>query len=210
MFGLAQGLGAGQIIAVIGYQGEKIREAFSECGITFIEQRDQLGTGHAVLQTEPLLKDFPGDIVIFYGDVPLLRKETVERLIGEHREAQAILTALTARVKNPTGYGRVIRGEGKKIEKVVEEKDASPDERLIDEINAGIYCVSASFLFEALHAIQPKNLQGEYYLTDILAIASQRCLPLASFVAEDSQEVLGINDQAELAHAEEILRSRMK
>ncbi|MBI4641318.1 MAG: NTP transferase domain-containing protein [Candidatus Tectomicrobia bacterium] len=206
---LAQSLKACQTLVVIGYQGEKIREAFSGRGITFVEQREQLGTGHAVLQTEPILKDFRGDVLILYGDVPLLRKETLERLIEEHRKTRAVLTALTARVENPTGYGRVIRGEGKKVEKVVEEKDASPEERLIDEINAGIYCVNASFLFNALHKIQSKNLQGEYYLTDIVAIASQEGLPLAAIIVEDFQEVMGINDQVQLAHAEQVLRLRM-
>ena len=160
-------------IVVVGHQAQQIQDAFSDPRITFVRQKDQLGTGHAVSMTEPLLGDFKGCALILCGDIPLVTAQTLIELATRHRGKKATLTLLTAHREDPTGYGRIVHGALGKVHKVVEEKDATSKEREIKEINTGIYCVQTRFLFKALAKVRSDNAQEEYYLPDIIEVAQQ-------------------------------------
>ena len=197
----ARSAGAKKIVIVIGHQAEQIRVRFQGQGLIFVEQREQLGTGHAVLQAAGAFRDHVGTLVILCGDVPLIRPETIQSLHDHHRMKRATVTVLTTIPENPTGYGRVVKtGDGRAV-RIVEEKDASPEEKKIREINTGIYCVESRFLFSAVAGLGNRNAQGEYYLTDIVDIARQRGMEAVSFVAADPMEVMGINSPEELEKA---------
>jgi UDP-N-acetylglucosamine diphosphorylase/glucosamine-1-phosphate N-acetyltransferase len=197
----ARAAGARKVVVVIGHQAERIRELFDKDELIFVEQRALLGTGHAVLQAEEAFKGYAGTIVILCGDVPLIRPETVRALYDRHRSEDAVLTVLTTIPTEPTGYGRVVKAEGCQVLKVVEDKDATPDEKRIREINTGIYCVESGFLFNAVSRLRNLNAQGEYYLTDIVEIASKKGLRVTSIPADDPEEVMGINTCEELEKA---------
>ena len=169
-------------------------------------QAEQRGTGHAVQCAVPELEGFRGDVLILYGDVPALRADTLAAFVTGHRRNGATLSLLTACFREPTGYGRIIRGPSGRIERIVEERDASPDERQISEINTGIYCVDARLLVSAVDALAADNAQGEYYLTDIVSVAHARGQRLWSRDVDDVVEVTGINTRAELADMEARIR----
>ncbi len=199
-------------VVVIGHQAEQVRAAFPDPRITFVEQKKQLGTGHAVAMTEPMFKDFQGTILILSGDTPLITAQTLLEMVKHHRGQKAALTILTAYRVDPTGYGRVLRGTGAagKVQKVVEEKDATQQQQKIKEVNTGIYCIEAPFLFQALSALRADNAQGEYYLPDIIEAAQSKKKKVATFIAPDAVEVMGINTRAELAQAEDIVADRVR
>jgi bifunctional UDP-N-acetylglucosamine pyrophosphorylase/glucosamine-1-phosphate N-acetyltransferase len=197
-------------IVVVGHQAEQIQDAFSDPRITFVRQKDQLGTGHAVSMTEPLLGNFKGCALILCGDIPLITAHTLTELATRHRTKKASLTLLTTHREDPTGYGRIIHGALGKVHKVVEEKDASSKEREIKEVNTGIYCVQARFLFQALAKVRSQNAQGEYYLPDIVELAHHKKKRINIFSAPSPTEVMGINTRAELAQAEGILAERVR
>jgi len=199
-------------VVVVGHQAEQIQNAFSDPRITFAQQNEQLGTGHAVSMTEPLLKDFKGTILILGGDTPLITPHILMEMVKHHEDQKAALTILTALREDPTGYGRVVRGRGGagKMHKVVEEKDATNREREIKEVNAGIYCVQAPFLFQALGKLRSDNVQGEYYLPDIIEVAHHTKKKISTFCAPDPVEIMGINTRAELAQAEGIFAERVR
>ncbi|HAP67508.1 MAG TPA: hypothetical protein DCQ99_06935 [Nitrospinae bacterium] len=200
---LAKGLNPEKMIVVIGHGAEKVKQLSVE-KIKFVEQKEQLGTGHAVRQTEEALKNYNGNLLILSGDVPLLRIDTVRKLIRIHINSGAVVTILTANVDNTTGYGRIIRdSEGRAIN-IIEEKDASPGIKKITEINSGIYCFKKDFLFNSLKKIDTNNLQQEYYLTDVVGLAFKSSLKIETLIAEDPDEIMGINTQEELKKAEEI------
>ena len=203
------GINSGKTIVVVGYQGEKIRAHFTDDRLTFVDQGDPIGTGHAVLCTEDHLKGFKGRVLILCGDVPLLKRDTVRRFIDAHKSSGSTITVMTAILEDPAGYGRIVRMDGGLIRRIVEEKDASPPEMAIREVNAGIYCVDSPFLFEALRRVSTDNAQGEYYLTDIVAIANQQGKRAYGFAVEDPTEVMGINTRVDLAKADEILRNEL-
>ena len=197
----ARSAGAKRIVVVIGHQAEQIRVQFRGQGLIFVEQREQLGTGHAVLQAEGVFRDHVGTLVILCGDVPLIRPETIKSMHDHHRMKGATVTVLTTIPENPTGYGRVVKtGDGRAV-RIVEERDAGPEDKKIREINTGIYCVESRFLFSAVAGLGNRNAQGEYYLTDIVDIAWQRGMEAVSFVAADPVEVMGINSPEELEKA---------
>jgi UDP-N-acetylglucosamine diphosphorylase/glucosamine-1-phosphate N-acetyltransferase len=198
----ARAAGAGRIVVVIGHQSAQIREAFADKGVVFAEQREQLGTGHAVLQAAGPLGSRGGTVVILCGDVPLIRPQTILSLYDRHRSEGATVTVLTMVPESPAGYGRVVHGGDGCVVRIVEEKDATPDEKNIREVNTGIYCVESGFLFSAVAGLGNRNAQGEYYLTDIVEIASGKGLKTLSCTAEDPLEVMGINTPEELARAE--------
>jgi UDP-N-acetylglucosamine diphosphorylase/glucosamine-1-phosphate N-acetyltransferase len=197
----ARTAGAQKIVAVIGHQGEQIRERFADQGLIFVEQKEQLGTGHAVLQAAESFRDHDGTIVILCGDVPQIRPETIISLYDQHRSEGATVTVLTTILEEPAGYGRVVHGDGGEVIKIVEEKDATPEERKIREINTGIYCVESPFLFSAVAGLGNRNAQGEYYLTDIVEIACNEGLKANSSLAHDPWEVMGINTPEDLERA---------
>jgi bifunctional UDP-N-acetylglucosamine pyrophosphorylase/glucosamine-1-phosphate N-acetyltransferase len=205
----ARAVGAGRTVVVVGHQGEAVREYFAGAAdLVFAAQEQQLGTGHAVACAAPALEGAGGTILILCGDVPLLRTETLAGMIALHRESRATVTVLTTRMADPAGYGRIIRDATGRVVRIVEQKDASHVELTVDEVNAGIYCVEAEFLFEALRGVGNDNAQGEYYLTDIVAAAEARDLDCRPYMIEDTSEVMGVNDRAQLAQAGAVLRRR--
>ncbi len=205
---LAKNVGSSRVIIIIGYQAEKLRYIFSREGVEFAEQKEQLGTGHAVLQAEGMMKDFNGDVLVLSGDVPLLKMKTIDELIKRHRDTGAAVTLLTTFMNDPTGYGRIVRGEGNLIKGIVEEGDSTPHEMEITEVNSGTYCFKRDFLFDALHKVDSKNIQGEYYLTDVVRIAADMSLPIGVMPSDDPLEIMGVNTIAELAEAEKIIKKR--
>jgi bifunctional UDP-N-acetylglucosamine pyrophosphorylase/glucosamine-1-phosphate N-acetyltransferase len=206
----ARGAGAGRIALVVGHQAEKVREYFANAAdIDFAVQEEQLGTGHAVACAGPPFKGFSGRVLILCGDVPLIRAETLQAMISYHETRQAAVTVLTVHQQNPYGYGRVVKREGGRILRIVEEKDATDEEKDITEVNTGIYCVEADFLFDAVAGLSNDNAQGEYYLTDIVKIGSERGELCLSFPVADAEEVMGVNDRAQLAAAGKVLQQRI-
>ncbi len=203
---IAEGLGARPIVIVIGHQADRVKEAFSKDDLIFVEQKEQLGTGHAVACAEKGLSDYVENVLILCGDVPLLHLETLKELIGHHRKTGATLTVLTGFFEDPTNYGRILRNKEGAVIGIAEEEDATPQQRSIQEINSGIYCANRSFLFEAIKALKRDNVQGEYYLTDILEMAKPGTI--ASITTKESTEFMGINTRKDMARANEICRLR--
>jgi bifunctional UDP-N-acetylglucosamine pyrophosphorylase / glucosamine-1-phosphate N-acetyltransferase len=206
----AREAGASRIVIVAGHQSEKVREYFSGGDeIDFALQEQQLGTGHAVACARPSLEGFSGRVLILCGDVPLLKADTLKEMMDCHKENGAVLTVLTSRPDNPFGYGRVVKGVGGTVLRIVEEKDANDTEREIREVNSGIYCVESGFLFDAIAHLSNDNAQGEYYLTDIVQMAAAAGLSVTSFPVSCAEEVMGVNDRVQLAEAGSIIRKRV-
>lgn len=204
----ARAAGSEKIVVVIGHQAGQIREEFQDQGLNFVEQREQLGTGHAVLQAAEAFRDHDGAIVILCGDVPLILPETVRALYDHHRSQGATVTVLTTQPPDPTGYGRIVTADDGSILKIVEERDATVEEKSIREINTGIYCVESDFLFMAVAGLGNRNTQQEYYLTDIVERAGRNGRRTATLLAADPMEVMGINTPEELATASRLMEMR--
>jgi bifunctional UDP-N-acetylglucosamine pyrophosphorylase / glucosamine-1-phosphate N-acetyltransferase len=202
----AEPLGASSTVLVVGHMAEDVRAALaSRTNLQFAPQEPQLGTAHAVMQAEPFLARKTGIVVLLSGDVPLLSTETLRRMIAVHVERGAAATLLTAVLDDPFGYGRVIRSGGN-LQRIVEERDATPEERRVPEINAGIYVFDLEPLFSSLKAIAAANAQGEYYLTDLPKVYLQRGLPVRTVQVDDPREILGINSRGQLAEVGAIMR----
>lgn len=195
-------------LVVIGHQGDQVRAALADAAVECIVQEEQLGTGHAVLATEAALGSSPGTVLILCGDTPLIQSETLQHLCQAHRREQAAVTFLTTTLADPTNYGRVVCNEGGAVQAIVEQKDASPSQLAINEINAGIYCTQGEFLFAALKKVTTANSQGELYLTDIIALAVAQGLKVCRHPAGSPVEVLGVNSRLELAEAQRQLQLR--
>src|SRR6185369_1348430 len=194
------------IIVVVGHQGEALREALStHPELTVVVQEPQLGTAHALLTTEQAFQASAGSVVLLSGDVPLLSSETLKALVNRHETARAAVTVMTALVEDPAGYGRVVRSGGQ-IARIVEDRDATPSERAIDEINAGIYAFRLEGLFESLRDIVAANAQNEYYLPDIIALCNARGLTVETITVSNADETRGINSRSELATVSRIVR----
>jgi bifunctional UDP-N-acetylglucosamine pyrophosphorylase/glucosamine-1-phosphate N-acetyltransferase len=202
----ALGAGPDSLFIVIGHEREEVRQALARPGVRFIEQNEQLGTGHAVMEARAELeKCASAVVVVLVGDAPLLHSSTLLELIAHHRRARAACTVLTTRVENPTGYGRIIRS-GSRVRGIVEEKVATPAQKRIREINSGILCFSRPRLLEHLGELSRQNAQKEYLLTDLVEIFNRHRLKVAAFPVADWREVLGVNDRVELAEMEKMLR----
>jgi len=199
--------GAKQKIVVIGFGAEQVESTLGSQA-QYVVQTEQLGTGHAVMQASSCLDGFDGTVMVLCGDTPLLRSETLEQLFTEHKAANASATVLTACMPNPTGYGRVIRDDSGQVLRIVEQKDASSSELAVNEINTGIYCFERAALFDALSSINCNNMQGEYYLTDVIGILANAQAKVWAVQVDDDQETLGVNSRVQLAQAEKILRKR--
>ena len=199
--------GSEKNIVVVGFGGQTVKEAIGSQA-EFVVQEEQLGTGHAVMQAGQLLKDFDGTVMVLCGDTPLLQGELLAKLYNEHKQAGAKATVLTAKMPDATGYGRIIRTANGAVRKIVEQKDASAEELLVDEVNSGIYCFECAALFESLAKLNCNNAQGEYYLTDVLEILGKENEKVWAVVADDYEQTLGINSRVQLAGAEHILRRR--
>jgi bifunctional UDP-N-acetylglucosamine pyrophosphorylase / glucosamine-1-phosphate N-acetyltransferase len=203
----ANALSPASVIVIVGHQAEQLKDTLAErLGLSFATQEPQLGTGHALLQAEPLLRGAQGTLLLLSGDVPLLRAETVAALVRRHEERSAAATVLTAIVPAPDGYGRIVR-EGGEIAAIVEHRDASRADREIREINSGVYAFDIAPLFSALREIGSSNAQGEYYLPDLVKIYRSRGLTVETVTLEDPREILGVNSRKELADVATILRT---
>ena len=202
--------GLEKIVVVVGHQSDEVKRAVAGNGIEFAVQEPQLGTGHAVASARDLLKDFNEDILILCGDIPLVRPETLQELMGYHEERRSRVTVMTAVLEDPRGYGRIIRNHEGTVAGIVEERDLRVEDRDITEINTGVYVVNAHLLYALLERIRPENAQGEYYLTDIVAEGVKDCIPVHAYVLKDPNEATGINTRSELAHASGILWNRKR
>lgn len=197
----------GSVILVVGHQAEQVREVVSaKMQVSYALQEKQLGTGHAALCALPFLPDETEQVVILCGDVPLLTPETVCRLLLDHSLADRDLTLLVVNVENPTGYGRILFDQDRNLLKIVEEADATADEKTIKTINSGIYCIKKQFFCDALKKINTNNAQGELYLTDIIEIGYRERRVLGVMISANVEETIGVNSREDLLHAETMMR----
>jgi bifunctional UDP-N-acetylglucosamine pyrophosphorylase/glucosamine-1-phosphate N-acetyltransferase len=203
-------LGASPVVPVVGHQAEEVertvRTHFPSAPLRFALQREQRGTADAVRSAQEALKDFSGRVLILYGDVPLVRRETLEALVAAHEKSGGVLSLVSTSLADPTGYGRILR-EGGRVVRIVEHKDATPEQRAVRECNAGIYVVESSFLWSALGRIKSTNAQGEFYLTDLVEMAAAQG-PVGS-VEADFAETAGVNDRVELAARARDMQTRI-
>ncbi|MCX6509506.1 MAG: NTP transferase domain-containing protein [Actinobacteria bacterium] len=211
------GCEVGRAVVVVGHGAErvtkKLLDAAPNISLEFVEQEVQRGTGDAVgvaltAFSPEELDDVDADIIVLPGDTPLLRAETISALLATHQSTDAACTLLTARVTDPTGYGRIVRGRDDRVDRVVEQSDASEAQLAINEVNTSIYCFRASVLGPALRRITPENAQGEYYLTDVVEVLASAGYRVSAVVAEDASDTIGVNDRLQLAAAEMELRRR--
>ncbi len=198
-----------KVIVVVGHQGDQVRQALTDYPVTIVTQPQPRGTGHAVLQAQPALTGVAGPVLIVNGDVPLVTDEILRYLVQYHHDNRAALTLLTTELESPQGYGRIIRNARNQVARIIEEKDATPEQRKVCEINTGFYVVEKALLFQALNSVRPNNAQREYYLTDIVGIAMRQKKRVTALCVEHPSEVLGINSRADLAWAEHFMRRRI-
>ncbi len=200
---------ADRIFIVVGHQSDEVRAVVTHPGIRFVEQKEQRGTGHAVMVGREWLEPLSGYLMILYGDSPLLRVETLRELVERQVSSESAGTLLSADMENPTGYGRVIRNDADlAVEEIVEQKAANPQQLAIREANMGIYCFRAELFWRYIGRIDTGNPAGEYYLTDMVAILKRAGYSVAAMRIDDASEALGINDRVDLAHVDRILRAR--
>jgi bifunctional UDP-N-acetylglucosamine pyrophosphorylase/glucosamine-1-phosphate N-acetyltransferase len=215
VIGALQQLPLERIVVVVGHKAEKVVATLHEetdVPLEFVEQRVQRGTGDAVsvaLTVFPDELDIEDDLLVVPGDTPLLRSETLAALAREHSDSDAAATVLTARLPDPTGYGRIVRSQDGRVQYIVDHADARDDERAIDEVNTSIYCFRRSYLAPALRRLSPENAQGEYYLTDAIGVLRQAGHVVMAVAAPEVSEALGVNDRVQLAEAEAVLRARI-
>lgn len=205
----ARALEPHSIIVIVGHQAEEVERAvLAEVGglASFVIQEKQRGTGDAVKSARSVLENSDSLVLVLSGDVPMIRVDTLKKLIEQHNSTGAACTILTVRLENPTGYGRIIRDESGAFQMIVEQRDANDEERQVREINSGIYCFEAKDLFQALRKVVPKNDQGEYYLTDVAEIILASGGRVSVYLNNDAREVSGINTRAELAEFENLVR----
>ena len=203
-------VGVDSVFVVIGHGAEQVKESFSDWPVNFVVQREQLGTGHAVAISEEALTCSCGHVLIMCGDTPLFLPSTLQKFISFHMDSGNKLSILSARFSNPTGYGRIIRNGLGRFKKIVEEKDASSAEQEITEVNSGTYIVDKEVLFELVQKIGCDNAQGEFYLTDIVELASSSGYRVDAFPLASEEEALGVNSRTQLATAERILLKRIR
>lgn len=196
---------------IVGHQSERVEEHINRTytNAKTILQSPQLGTGHAVSMALPFLKDFTGDIIILCGDTPLITEETLKEFINSHNDKKSDLTVMSAIFDNPTNYGRIVRNTDNTLNSIVEEKDATPEQKAIKEVNAGIYCLNWGKIKDAFGQLKTNNAQGEYYLTDIIKWANEQNLKVDAYTLKNNDEIFGINSKAHLAEASKILNQRI-
>ncbi|MCD5324302.1 MULTISPECIES: sugar phosphate nucleotidyltransferase [Pontibacillus] len=205
---LLKDLSMNEIVTVVGHKHEMIEEQLGD-SVTYAHQKEQLGTAHAVGMSAEKLADQEGTTVIVTGDTPLITSQTIQNLLDHHRETKAAATILTMLPEDPTGYGRIVRNEDGNVERIVEQKDATPEEQAIGEVNTGIFCFDNKLLFESLDQVGTNNNQSEYYLPDVIEILKEQGYTISANSTEDVAEGLGVNDRIQLAKAEKIMQDRI-
>jgi UDP-N-acetylglucosamine diphosphorylase/glucosamine-1-phosphate N-acetyltransferase len=208
---LALSVHSDRIVLIVGHQKQSvidlIRNDFQEYNerITFAHQDEQLGTGHAVMQTESILKDFIGDVLILSGDVPLLSKNTVDKFIEFHKSGNFDASLISAFFDDPSGYGRIIRDNDGNFIDIIEHKDSDGEQRKIKEINSGIYLINGKYLFDALKTINADNAQQEYYLTDVFYYFKNKGFKIGAMPVENNPEITGVNSVEQLSQLEKLM-----
>ena len=197
-----------RIVTIVGHGAEMVKDRLGEQS-EYVLQAEQLGTAHAVQQAEPILGTLEGTTLVVCGDTPLIRPETMKALFDYHTSQNAKATILTAVASDPTGYGRILRDVKGNVAQIVEQKDATEEQRKVTEINTGTYCFDNKALFEALKLVKNDNAQGEYYLPDVIEILQKQGEIVAAYVTDNFDETLGVNDRFALSQAEEIMRARI-
>ncbi|ALC83269.1 bifunctional UDP-N-acetylglucosamine diphosphorylase/glucosamine-1-phosphate N-acetyltransferase GlmU [Bacillus gobiensis] len=201
-------LSLSKLVTIVGHGAEEVRKQLGSKS-EYALQNEQLGTAHAVKQAKEHLANEQGTTIVICGDTPLITAETMEALLLEHKKQDAKATVLTALAEDPAGYGRIIRGAKGEVSKIVEHKDATPEERLVQEVNTGTYCFDNEALFQALEQVSNDNVQGEYYLPDVIEILKNAGSSVAAYQTENFKETLGVNDRVALSMAEEYMRQRI-
>lgn len=200
--------GVTRVIVVVGYQQGRVRAYLGE-RVEYAHQTEQKGTGHALMQTEPLLRGATGHVLLLNGDNPMVSAATLADLVSRHQAGGYAETVLSAVLADPSGYGRIVRAADGTLDRIVEEKDATPAERRINEINTGVACLQLDGLFDYLSLLEADNAQAEYYVTDLIKVLRRAGLPVGVTEATDPEAVLAPNDRRELAAAEAVLRRRI-
>lgn len=201
-------LSLSKLVTIVGHGAEEVKKQLGDKS-EYALQAEQLGTAHAVKQAQPFLADEKGVTIVICGDTPLLTAETMEQMLKEHTQREAKATILTAVAEDPTEYGRIIRSENGAVQKIVEHKDASEEERLVTEINTGTYCFDNEALFRAIDQVSNDNAQGEYYLPDVIEILKNEGETVAAYQTGNFQETLGVNDRVALSQAEQFMKERI-
>ena len=202
---------ADENFVIVGHQAERVEEYINKNydNAKCVLQSPQLGTGHAVSMALPYLKDFDGEVIILCGDTPLITSETIKEFVEYHRENQSDLTVVSAIFENPTNYGRIIRNQDSSLNSIVEEKDATPEQKAVKEINAGIYCINWAKIKPAFNELTSNNAQGEYYLTDIIKWGNEKNLSVNAYTLKNNEEIFGINSKTHLAEATKMLNNKI-
>ncbi len=204
----AEKLNPNLTLVVIGYQADRIRKKFAKRKLEFVLQKEQLGTGHAAYQTENVLKNYEGNVLVLCGDMPLVKIETLERLLSQHKKMASKCTVLTLKTKISNDFGRIIRDDKGQMLKIVEFKDAFGKVKNVDEFNSGVYCFDKELFFNALSSIGHNNIQKEYYLTDTIEYSVKNGYPVASIQTADPSEIVGINSPDDLRRVVELLEKK--
>ena len=202
---------ADENFVIVGHQAERVEEYINKNydNAKCVLQSPQLGTGHAVSIALPYLKDFDGEVIILCGDTPLITSETIKEFVEYHRENKSDLTVMSAIFENPTNYGRIIRNQDGSLNSIVEEKDATPEQKAVKEINAGIYCINWAKIKPAFNELTSNNAQGEYYLTDIIKWGNEKNLSVNAYTLKNNEEIFGINSKTHLAEATKMLNNKI-
>ena len=202
---------ADENFVIVGHQAERVEEYINENydNAKCVLQSPQLGTGHAVSMALPYLKDFDGEVIILCGDTPLITSETIKEFVEYHRNNKSDLTVMSAIFENPTNYGRIIRNQDSSLNSIVEEKDATPEQKAVKEINAGIYCINWAKIKPAFNELTSNNAQGEYYLTDIIKWGNEKNLSVNAYTLKNNEEIFGINSKTHLAEATKMLNNKI-
>lgn len=202
--------GSGQVNVVVGFQKGRVTEAFAgDSDITWVDQTEQLGTGHAVMACQEVLESFEGDVLVIAGDMPLVRAETLTELLRVHRSENAVVSLATARLDDPAGYGRIIRDDRGRLSRIIEHDNCNDEQKRINEVNISYYCFDCQALFEALRRLQPDSGKGEYYITDVIQILiadGGRSAILPDVSPEDG---LGVNTPQDLVQVETLMQRRI-
>jgi len=205
---VSRAAGIDDIGVIVGYQADVVTASLPP-EVAIMLQKEQLGTGHAVVQALPFFDNFQGNLIVLVGDAPLIRPETIEGLVSRHETNGYAATVLTAEFADPTGYGRMIKNAANELVRIVEEKDASPEEKMVREINSGMYCFDAQTLKVALQELKTDNAQGEYYLTDVIEIIRKMGKTAGTYTTPDCEDIQAINSKNQLAEAEVVMRKRI-